>query len=348
MSKIFRNEALLARLRAGRGSELLVVSFANWSASPGLRKPGFGEEFCKKYGFDAVHVTAARNHWFQDPGFEPMLQAIAAAAVGYRRVVTYGASMGGYAAIRAAGALGAQRCVAVSPQYSVDPARAPWETRWAADRAAIRFDEAELERAPGVEYLIAYDPWEPLDRRQVDEIMRRVPVTPFRLPFAGHATLRFLEESGLASAVMRGLLAGEAAPQDFRGEVRARRRGTAVYWRSLSEEARLSDAARDAVLSRAVELAPDDLAMTVRLAAHRLKTGDLEGARDTAARGLARKPDNVHLLYQLGKIATREGEWDQAEALGRRILELEPGHADAQRLIDHADQRRAVRQARSG
>ena len=53
------------------------------------------------------------------------------------RVMTYGSSMGGYAALRFARALRADAILALSPQYSIDPAVVPWEDRWRQDGARI-------------------------------------------------------------------------------------------------------------------------------------------------------------------------------------------------------------------
>ena len=46
------------------------------------------------------------------------------------RTITFGNSMGGYGAIQFAGALDADVCLALSPQYSANPTDVPDETRW--------------------------------------------------------------------------------------------------------------------------------------------------------------------------------------------------------------------------
>ena len=57
----------------------------------------------------------------------------------YPHVVAYSRSMGGYGAIRLGSRVGVQVALAISPQFSIDSAVAPFEPRWAGDSARIDF-----------------------------------------------------------------------------------------------------------------------------------------------------------------------------------------------------------------
>lgn len=130
------------RVTALRGSgPRLVVCFSG---------PGDPDRAHQSEEFEEICAMEARNHvlfvsdtqrsWFNAPGiYEEILDLVES----YRRmhqideVVTLGESMGGYGAIVFADPFGARTCVALSPQYSADPAVVPEEDRWREERSRI-------------------------------------------------------------------------------------------------------------------------------------------------------------------------------------------------------------------
>src|SRR5689334_6646944 len=84
----------------------VVVSFANWLGTPSLTTFGAAERLLSPRGIDGVYVNCVGNHWWQ---YEDLPLALAAARrfmTPWREIVTYGSSMGGYAAFRYAAPLG--------------------------------------------------------------------------------------------------------------------------------------------------------------------------------------------------------------------------------------------------
>ena len=109
MRVIYESAALRVRLRDGHGSARLVVTFAGLGAGFGPDAPGFAEGFCARHGLDAVHVLCRGDDWYQYADMPAALEAVAEAGRGYGGLVTYGASMGGYQAVKAAARLGARQ-----------------------------------------------------------------------------------------------------------------------------------------------------------------------------------------------------------------------------------------------
>lgn len=112
----------------------LVVSFT------GIGKPEHAEQQeelvlqSSQGGVNHVlFVSDTARHWYNGVG---VFDEIVAFVQNYKaenditRTVTFGNSMGGYGAIQFAGALGADVCLAISPQYSANPEDIPNETRW--------------------------------------------------------------------------------------------------------------------------------------------------------------------------------------------------------------------------
>ena len=124
------------RIRYLRGSgACLVVSFAGVGTERKSEPPA---EF-----FRLAHGAAGENHvlfvsdesrsWMNAPGMaEAVAAAVSATAreIGASRVVAIGNSMGGSAAMILASLMPVDEVLAVTPQFSVNPAIVPEETRW--------------------------------------------------------------------------------------------------------------------------------------------------------------------------------------------------------------------------
>ena len=152
--------------------------------------------------------------------------------------------MGAYAAVRFADAVGATAALALSPQYSVDPAKAPFERRWGQDQRRLRFLPAlDGPIRTGIRPVIAYDPGS-TDRLHADLIARDTPVQRVRLPFAGHPVGSFLQDAGLLNRLVMDTLDGTldaAASSGMPAPPGAARPSSMASWRPVSRPA-----ARDA------------------------------------------------------------------------------------------------------
>lgn len=234
-----------------------VVTFDCYHDDRTLDRPAFGEAFLLQQRITATHVLTRDNDWFQHPEMAGATAAIRAATRGAAAVMTYGSSMGGYAAIRFADAVGAGRALALSPQYSLDPACAPFEMRWGQDRRRLRF-------LPGIDGrircaarpVVAYDPYT-VDRLHADRIAADVPVTRLRVPFGGHPVGTLLQEAGLLQGIVLGVLDGSLDADAAERALRARRRGLATYYGGLAAlQPRSRPRLAVALAQRAAELAP--------------------------------------------------------------------------------------------
>jgi pimeloyl-ACP methyl ester carboxylesterase len=254
MIELYRSDQLLVRMNAPHGSTRLVVTFAPWRHDPGVDRPGFGDAFCEAHGLDAIHVTCAGNDWYQYPDMAAAYSAIRKAARPYGNVVTYGVSMGGYQAIKAARHLDARRVLAISPQSSVDPARVPFETRW-PEAAALTFIDDKIKPWPGARYALVYDPRNPLDAAHAAAITQRLRkrqphlhLQQVPMPFLNHNILQSWKEVGLISRAVLTLMKSKKDAGGVRGLFRNARRGSARYLEGVLATGRL----RGAVLTDAM------------------------------------------------------------------------------------------------
>jgi hypothetical protein len=240
----------------------IIVSFANWRGKPSLTTFGAAEKLLEPRKIDAVYVNCAGNHWWQYEDLPLALDAARRFVAPWREIVTYGSSMGGYAAFRYAAPLGATRAVASCPQFSIQRTLMPQEDRWNAELAAISFrHEGDCKVAPGCDYFALYDSLFRMDVMHIDAYKRHVPVTDVPLPCSGHPPLDLLLAYGTVSRVTLELLCGTYQPARVRAEHRAKRRETARYWSELSRrlcERRHYGAIRHAC-EQAIALSPTKL-----------------------------------------------------------------------------------------
>lgn len=181
----------------------------------------WGHPFAAKLGWTTLAFTSEAQDWYPAEDMAALLPAAREAAGPVR--VTYGFSMGGYAALKYGRALGARATLALSPQYSIDPADMPGDPRAkhffdSRRHAGMAVRADDLSPTP----LIVFDPLLAVDAKHAARLMRLPGLHGLPLRFAGHATPRVLVEAealpGLVEAVLAADLPGAAAL------VRARRR----------------------------------------------------------------------------------------------------------------------------
>jgi tetratricopeptide (TPR) repeat protein len=324
---LYRSERLQVRqVRAGDGRRQ-VVTFDSYHEQPGMDRPGFGEHYFAERGITAMHVMCRDNDWFQYPDMLQVLDAIRAAAAGADRLLSYGSSMGGYGALRFAAAIGADAALALSPQFTLDRRKVPFETRWAQDQRRIRFLPAlDGAIAPVPLMVMAYDPRSVADRRHAELILASAPsVMAIPLPFAGHPVGQFLNDVALLDPLVQASLDGKVDGPTVIQTAR-RDRGRSAQW--LAHLAASQPASRPrlsvGLAMRAADLAPDRAAMFDGLGLRLAAAGRFEEAVRAHERAIAIEPV---VDYRWGLTKTLHAAGDLPAALRvARLLQDEAPH----------------------
>lgn len=200
----------------------LFITFT-YMGRKGPHPSGFGESYLAKMGFSAIHFISNWNHFWQTS--ESLLAAAAATATPLYRashsVITYGSSMGATGAIIFSKALNARRVIAISPQMSIDLAKAPFESRFAGERDAILetegfiFDDMAVQVNPEATVYVPFDPLTD-DSKQYALIAKVVPkLFGISLPGSGHPAGKFLKELNLLSPLLMKIALDQLNPEAF-------------------------------------------------------------------------------------------------------------------------------------
>jgi hypothetical protein len=209
--------------------DTLVVTFDNLDIAMEKREDRrpWGFAFIEKQGFSMLGVMANGWTWYRDPWVWQQFDNLRDSGffAQFKRVVFYGASMGGYAACAFVPACPGADVVAISPQSTLDKALVPWETRyhtaWHRDYSGAYGDAAQVSRAAGRVTLL-YDPYEPLDAAHVARF-DGLNVLKLRTPLLGHRLGSSLQQMGILSQITLGALNGTLTELDFYRTIRARK-----------------------------------------------------------------------------------------------------------------------------
>ena len=357
---LYRSQRLEVRRVAAGDGRRQVVTFDSYHEPHGLDRPGFGEAFFQTEGITAVHVMTHGNDWFQYPEMPSLLTLIRQACAGAERLLSYGSSMGGYAALRFAGEIGAHAALALSPQYSLDPRKAPFETRWAAARRRIRFlkslDGAILR---GPRMILAYDSALEADRCHAELLASEAEMVLLPLPHAGHPVGGFLNDSRLLRPLVLTTLEGSFDEHRFRRAAHARRTRSPHWLANLAERQPAWRARCSVALAqRAVAIAPDYPSLHDVLARRFAAAGRYDEAIEAHRRAITIEPV-IDYHWSFSKTLHAAGDVAAALSVAEHMQQLAPSgpgyHAWAARLREAqgdlpgtlADLRKALRHDRT-
>lgn len=310
--------------RVPHPSPACVVTFGNYEDQPEGWATGFGQGFLDRAGLDAIHVVPRANDWYQHGDMPAALAAVRAAAAG-KPVFTYGSSMGAYAALRFGGALGAAAAIALSPQFSLDPAVVPHERRWRPEAARLRFldwDRPGFAPAPGI---VFYDPCGP-DAAHAALWAASGPMTPVPLPHAGHPAGAFLAQTGLLGPAVLDIVHGQFDAPALLRLARARRRRSGQYLLMLAAaQPPRRRGLRLRLMQAAAEATPEHTLYGSRLAILLYRAGRDAEAEAWHRRVLAMAPpDDPRFLFRLSLFLQRHGRYAEAAELAAQAAALDP------------------------
>lgn len=330
--RVFASENIEIVHAPGRGDGPVFVTFHALDDMADKPRPGFGAAFLAKHGIEAFHVIPKSNAWYQYPEMRQALSEVRARVSAGRTLITYGSSMGGYAAYRFSGLLAAERVIAVSPQYSIARARIPWETRWRHYSGTITPLWDGLEPNRRARTVLFYDPVR--DRRHARLIGRDLPAEHVRLPHSGHPCFPMLRELGLLTPAILAIAAGRFDAAACEKEARDRRMDSPCYLahRALASPW-IARGRRRAMAERAIALAPDDPSYRIAMARVLSAEGDVSGADARYREALDMLPDQPALLYAYRRFLAKAGRWEEAEAMVERVLALYPGRLSREQEI---------------
>lgn len=275
--------------RGGEGGTLVVTFdpiLYDW------HRPPFGHEFLRKQALDVVAVRKKQENFYQPLSRAAFAAAVRPVAAQYARVVSYGSSLGAYAALYF-GRDEPWTVIASSPRNSSNPqfGSKAWQKR-----IAFQHERFLPETSPRCEAIILFDPRDKLDRRYIEgEVLPQFgQAQVVRVPFSGHPSNQFLGEIGFIAPFVRSVLAGQPAAQRPALARRANRARSPTYFQVLAlkcvEGGHVAWA--DALVHRSLGMKPQSMLANRTLGQVRLAQRDWPAAVQVLEIALGMSPDD--------------------------------------------------------
>lgn len=194
------------------GSKTTVITFGYWGS--GISQKGFGTDFCLKNGFNNIYVCCKGAQRFQHLSLETFTDTVKNVLKG-KEVITYGLSLGGYAAIYYAARINA-RIVAFSPRNLSHPA---------TPRIKQAFTHSQIHENPITKHtpIIVFDPFDQTDftfiTKAITPAYKKMHV--IHIDNAGHSCFGAIKSSGKLGPFLLSLFAGKVKQIDVANRYKA-------------------------------------------------------------------------------------------------------------------------------
>ncbi len=174
-------------------ADTLVITFENAQgefSETDVFRHGWGAKLFRAQRVSHIAVKPKAGDWYQAPCLSPALAQLRASGLfsQFRNVVTYGTSMGGFAAIAFADQVQATTVLALSPQTTLNRDLVPWEDRFPVARQQDwtgSNNDAIGKSLSAKRVLCVYDTHHALDRAHVARL-NQPNLHHISTPFQGH------------------------------------------------------------------------------------------------------------------------------------------------------------------
>jgi pimeloyl-ACP methyl ester carboxylesterase len=209
--------------------DTLIITFENLDHvyERGIDRMPWGHGFVAENGWSMLGMMAHGWTWYRDENVCDFFDELKASGFfgRFRKIVFYGASMGGYAAAAFSAAAPGATVILISPQATLSREIAPWETRyrkaWRRDfTSRYGFAPSMVQDAERV--FLFYDPLEPLDAMHA-ALFRGETVEKLRCRYFGHRIASMWVRLGILKPIIHACVDGSLTRAWFYRTLRGRR-----------------------------------------------------------------------------------------------------------------------------
>lgn len=126
---IFENDQIAVHFQDGLNDDL-ICTFAHFDF--GAASGFWGQYPLSNLGYSSIGVVCKGNNWYPSRAMSDVKYAVSGILERFTRRLTYGFSMGGFGALKYSGMFNATHVLALSPQWSIDPADTyNFDPKWA-------------------------------------------------------------------------------------------------------------------------------------------------------------------------------------------------------------------------
>ena len=316
------------------GRDDCFVTFTSWGKG---HVNGFGQQFLDPRKVSGLYFISKWDHWWHTAGMAEAIAIGKAAleAVGFKRIIVYGASMGGYGAALHAVDFRAALGILIAPQFEIRPDLPPNEQRWMREAQKIAFSNRTIssELSRRVPFYVIFDPCS-RDLAHVELFEQVTDVTRVPVPFGDHTPGVMLAQVGMLKDLVFDIINGRFDYNLFLKTLRQNRRKSAVFWGTLADytNKRWPRLAFYAV-EQASQLDAKNVVYKLRYTYLLLTAKRLDEALEIARVSCALAPDHPAPWRALAKTYGALGRHQEAVEAAREAVKRRMNDADLQRVL---------------
>lgn len=287
---------------------------------------GFGKGKFIDLGFNEFIIKINRNHWYQTPEIFHIANIIKELSNG-RDLITYGGSMGGFAAINFSPLLGAHKFIALSPLYDIEVGNKINDRRWESDAINIEFKYNFIKRGDCADSkgLLFYCK-DSIDAEHAKFIELKTKSTIIPLDYGGHPCSFYLNDTYKIKNIIKEYCNDAFSLKEFYSVVAINTPDTHYPYQRLALEKKKNGDLLGAI--KLLEVAAEKktaTAATFNILGNLLyNKGDLEKAEVSYKKSLAKRPFNPNLHVRLSYIHAKRGNYEEAVGEMNKAVNLEP------------------------
>lgn len=190
-----------------------------YATKPSPFESGFGKGKFAPMGFNEFIIKKSRNHWYQTTEMLAVAEIVNRLAKN-TQVITYGGSMGGFAAINFAPMLNAEKFVALSPLHDIQDGNEANDDRWAREGKALKFPynfikAGACRRAQGFAFYCS----EGLDLVHAKLLERDTAATLVPVRYGGHPCSFFINDTYKLKPLIEEIALDKFSVADFHRKI---------------------------------------------------------------------------------------------------------------------------------
>lgn len=188
-------------------SEYCVVTFDSFDGVGREKDNFFFREPAKKIGIEVLGVVAKTNCWYRREEFDQILLILKEKIPKHKKILLFGASMGGYAAIKYSRILNADYVLALAPQFTLDYSERGYSSFY--DQFYQDYMRGMAIRKTDIQgkIYILYDPSKEHEDKENFELIKKElkDVTGIKIFYSGHVIMETIKGSENFSIILNSL-----------------------------------------------------------------------------------------------------------------------------------------------
>ena len=212
-----------------QGDDTLIVCFENLDKveESNMNRAPWGYSFISGLGYSLLGLMAAKWSWYRDNAvldfFDELKEQVFFDK--FSKVVFYGASMGGYAAVAFSSVAPGSTVIIMSPQATFERRVASWETRyreaWIRDFNG-RYGYAPDQVKSAKKVYLFFDPDNREDAMHA-ALFRGENIYKIRCLFLGHRMASLMQRLGILKSTVLSCINGDITSNSYYSDLRKRR-----------------------------------------------------------------------------------------------------------------------------